>query len=166
MRKELGGGDVAFDMSGWPEVVVAVQSTKTIEAGEAEMEALAKEITELLSEVILSAHRRGLRFRLRVVFGVSVSEVFSTCMPLILRFAMAMAREDLFEASAVCMEGTRIQFTDPEDRPLIEVVADLIAHVPQSAPIVFEMAGDEGVSEGASEGSTTASLPSPALPSM
>jgi hypothetical protein len=140
MRKELGNGDLIFDMGSWPVVQVSLVGTQTVEEGEEPMQKMMDEMVSLLSDVILSAYKRGLRFRLTVHFGMSVSTIFATCAPFILQFALAMAREDLLKASGECLEETCVSFSDPDDEPLIEVVTQLIAHIPQSSPIVFKMA--------------------------
>jgi hypothetical protein len=137
MRRPLCGGAASLDMSAWPSVSLRIEDVEALSAGG---EAAVEEMVAALAQVILSTARRGMRFGLSVDFCMPVVDMFGQCAPLIMSFSMAMARPDLFEAAQTCMSETVIRFHDPGDAPLVDMVAQLIAHVPQASPVYFRMA--------------------------
>jgi hypothetical protein len=139
MRKELGPG-IVFDMGGWPLVSLVVADKRGFVGSDEERKAIIAAMVEVLGKTIVSAASRDMRFDLQVDFEISVSEIFHETAPFILEFAMAMARPDIFEASKTSMSGSVIRFHHTGDTYMVEAVSNLIAHVPQGAPIRFEMA--------------------------
>lgn len=124
-------------MGDWPSVSLRIEDVVALSSGG---EAAVAEIVDALGQVILSTSKRGMRFALSVDFCMPVVDMFGDCAPLILNFAVAMARPDLFEAAQTAMSETVIRFHDPGDAPLVDMVAQLIAHVPQASPVYFRMA--------------------------
>jgi hypothetical protein len=137
MLRPLCGGAASLDMGDWPSVSLRIQDVHALSSGG---DAAIREIVDALAQVILSASRRGMRFALSVDFCMPVVDMFGDCAPLILSFAMAMSRPDLFHAAQTAMRETVIRFHDPGDAPLVDMVAQLIAHVPQASPVYFRMA--------------------------
>jgi hypothetical protein len=137
MLRPLCGGAALLDMGAWPQVSLRIED---VEAFSAAGEDAVQEMVSALSQVILSTARRGMRFGLSVDFIMPVVDLFGQCAPLIMSFAMSMARPDLFAAAQTCLSETVIRFHDPGDAPLVDMVAQLIAHVPQASPVFFRMA--------------------------
>jgi hypothetical protein len=137
MKVAYLAGSAELDLGGWPVVVLRFVNAETLATYE---ERAVEEMVEALGKVILSADRREMKFELHVDFVVGVSEIFDQCAPLIVQFAVSLARPDIFQASQRCMIGTKVRFHDAGDRELVSMVEQLIAHVPQGAPISFEMA--------------------------
>lgn len=140
MIQTLAGGAAELDLSAWPIVNLRLLEAEALAANS---DAAVQELVGVLAKVILSSDRRGMRFELVVDFLAAVVDIFEQCAPFILQFAMALARPDVFEASQRCMTGTLVRFHDRDDAPLVHVVAQLVAHVPQGAPIRFAMAEEE-----------------------
>jgi hypothetical protein len=132
MIQTLAGGAAELDLTAWPGVVLRLKDAERLAANS---EAAVSEMVDSLASVILSADRKGMRFGLDVDFQVPVLEIFDQCAPFILQFALALARPDVFEASQRSMTGTRVRFYAEEDGPIVNLVSELIAHVPQGAPI-------------------------------
>jgi hypothetical protein len=137
MKTSYLSGSAELDLGAWP--VVSLRFVDAEKLGTYDEEAV-EEMVSALGNVILSADRRGMKFELRVDFVVGVSDIFDQCAPLIVQFAVSLARPDIFQASQRCMAGTAVLFHDPSDRELVGMVEQLIAHVPQGAPIRFAMA--------------------------
>jgi hypothetical protein len=140
MIQTLAGGAAELDLTSWPVVHLRLLEAEALAANS---EAAVDEMVDALAKVILSSDRRGMRFELVVDFLAAVVDIFEQCAPFILQFAMALARPDVFEASQRSMVGTLVRFHDPDDAPLVNMVAQLVAHVPQGAPIRFAMAESE-----------------------
>lgn len=139
MFRELAHG-VVFDMRDWPLVKLVVSDKSSFVGREEERRRVIEGMVEILGKTIVSAAQRSMKFDFQVDFEITVSNIFQETAPFILEFAMAMARPDIFEASGKSMSGSTIRFHDPEDAYMVEAVSNLIAHVPQGAPIRFEMA--------------------------
>jgi hypothetical protein len=137
MIKELGQG-ILLDMGGWPRVAVEVESIEGL-CGDSREATMAATV-EALSKLILGTARRDLRFKLVVELKICVTELFAQVAPFIVEFALAMGKPELLEASGRCMEGTEVRFHSPEDEAMVDVVAQLIAHIPQGAPVTMTMA--------------------------
>jgi hypothetical protein len=137
MIRTLGEG-IHMDLQGWPEVGIHVESLEGLcdDAREATM----RQTVEALSRLILGTARRELRFRLVVELKICVTQLFAQVAPFIVEFALAMGRPELLEASAACMEGTEVRFHRAEDEAMVDVVAQLIEHIPQGAPVTMRMA--------------------------
>jgi hypothetical protein len=140
MIQQLAGGAAELNLGEWPVVRMSLLDAERLAA---DSERAVEEMVGALAEVILSADARGMRFELNVDFFAAVSDIFEQCAPFILQFALALARPDIFAASQRCMEGTVVRFHDPDDAPLVDMVAQLIQHVPQGAPIRFEAGNGE-----------------------
>lgn len=130
--------DIELDMGAFPEVAVRIRGVGALrkETREATMAA----VIEALSRLILGTHQRGLTFALTIDLFVPVTELFADVAPMIVDFALAMGREDLLRASETCMRGTTVRFHSPGDAPIVDVVAQLIEHIPQGAPVRMTMA--------------------------
>lgn len=138
MFRELAQG-VEFDMREWPLVKLVVSDKSSFVGSEEERKRVIHDMVEILGKTIISAAKRNMKFDFQVDFKMTVSNIFQETAPFILEFAMAMARPDIFEASKSSMSGSNIRFHDPEDMYMVEAVSNLIAHIPQGAPIRFEM---------------------------
>jgi len=136
MKVAYLSGAAELDLGAWPSVSLRFLDASMLATYN---EAAVDEMVDALGKVILSADRRGMRFELHVDFVVGVSEVFDQCAPLILQFALSLARPDILQASQRCMVGTAVRFHDPGDAELVALVEQLIAHVPKGAPISFAM---------------------------
>lgn len=130
---------VEFDMRAWPFVTLTVSDSSGLVS---DRQAVIDGIVNILGKTIISAASKGLRFKFQVDFMISVSNLFRDLAPFILEFALAMARPDIFEASKNSLEQSKIRFHSKDDVDMVSAVAQLIAHVPQGAPVEFEMAGN------------------------
>lgn len=137
MIRELGEG-ICMDMGTWPHVGIHVESLEGLCGGA--REATMHNTIEALSKLILGTARRDLRFKLVVELKICVTELFAQVAPFIVEFALAMGKPELLAASARCMEGTDVRFHRAEDGAIVDVVAQLIAHIPQGAPVTMTMA--------------------------
>lgn len=137
MIRTLGEG-IFMDMGTWPEVGIHVESLEGL-CGDAR-EATMRQTVEALSRLILGTARRELRFRLVVQLKICVTELFAQVAPFIVEFALAMGRPELLQASAVCMDGTEVRFHSPADEAMVDVIGQLIEHIPQGAPVTMKMA--------------------------
>jgi hypothetical protein len=139
MIKQLGEG-IYMDMGAWPRVGIHVDGIEGL-CGEAREQTM-RETVDALGKLILGTSRRELRFRLVVELKICVTEVFAQVAPFIVEFALAMGKPELLSASATCMEGTDVLFHSREDEAMVEVIEQLIAHIPQGAPVTMAMAQD------------------------
>jgi len=138
MRIESGATKaVVLDMEAWPRVDLNILDINCLID---EREETVEEIARVLGKIILSSERRDMKFELFVNLKMSVSEIFDSAAPFVVEFAIAMAKPELFAASQKCMKGSRVRFYDPGDEEMVTAVAELIKHIPQGAPVVFEMA--------------------------
>lgn len=138
MKIELGHtGGIVLDMTAWPRVDMNIEDAESIVGGK---EDLVSQIAAVLGKIILSSERRDMKFELYVNFKIPVSEIFETAAPFVVEFAIAMAKPELLAASQKCMAGSKVRFYDEGDAEMVGTVAELIKHIPQGAPIVFEMA--------------------------
>jgi hypothetical protein len=137
MIKVLGEG-IHMDMGTWPVVGIHVESIEGL-CDEAREETM-RDTVEALSKLILGTAKRDLRFKLVVELKICVTRLFAHVAPFIVEFAIAMGRPELLEASGKCMEGTEVRFHSPDDEAMVEVIAQLIAHIPQGAPVSMVMA--------------------------
>lgn len=136
MKVDVVSG-VEFDMRGWPLVKLTVSDSSGLVS---DRQAVIDGIVNILGKTIISAASKGLQFKFQVDFMISVSNLFRDLAPFILEFALAMARPDIFEASKHSLEQSKIRFHSEDDVDMAYAVAQLIAHVPQGAPVEFEMA--------------------------
>lgn len=138
MRIAIGECEgIVVDMTQWPKVEMNVSDVRSLTE---DKEGVVEQIAETMGKIILSSERRGMKFELYVNFKIPVSEIFESVAPFVVEFAIAMAKPELFAASQKCMTGSRIRFYDPGDEEMVGAVAELIKHVPQGAPVAFEMA--------------------------
>jgi hypothetical protein len=135
MRVEIVDG-VVYDMTTWPLITLTVRSPNGLLQ---DRKLVIDGIVNVLGKTILSAANREMKFNFRVDFVIPVYDMFNDLAPFVLEFAMAMARPDIFEASKSCMVGSCVRFHNKEDAEMVHAVAQLIAHVPQGAPVTFEM---------------------------
>lgn len=138
MKVDVVSG-VEFDMREWPLVTLTVSDSSCLESPSSR-QAVIDGIVNILGKTIISAAKKGLAFTFHVDFVISVSNLFRQLAPFILEFALAMARPDIFEASKSSLKLSKIRFHSEDDVDMVYAVAQLIAHVPQGAPIEFEMA--------------------------
>jgi hypothetical protein len=128
---------IVYDMTRWPQVVLEINH---VEGLLADRQAVIDGIVNILGKTIISSNKRQMKFSFQVDIVVSVSNLFRELAPFVVEFALAMARPDIFEASKKCLEKSKIRFHSREDGDMVHAVAQLIAHIPQGAPIQFEMA--------------------------
>lgn len=135
MRVEIVEG-VVYDMKGWPLVTLTVHKPDALLQ---DRQSVIDGIVNVLGKTILSAATRDMKFNFQVDFIIPVYNMFNDLAPFVLEFALAMARPDIFDASQKCMQGSCVRFHNKEDAEMVQAVAQLIAHVPQGAPVTFEM---------------------------